>query len=246
MRPVLRLEPSGRTHSVCRAFTALMLFLSAAAVCHGQEPAAVSPHPQEPSAVSFKSTDGVDLKGHLFGKGTTGVVLVHMFPADQKSWFPYARRLAGVGCLALTFDCRGYGESGGQKVIGEIDRDLEGAYQFIQSRVQKVFLMGASMGGTAAIQVAARKPTAGVVSLSGPVAFRGLDALDAIKKLKAPILLIAAEGDRSAAESARWFSQAAAGPETLLVVPGSEHGTNLLDGPNARKLDEAILQFLRR
>ena len=178
---------------------------------------------------------------------SSSMILAHMYPADQKSWFPFARKLAGEGYLALTFDFRGYGESGGEKVIAEIDRDLEGAYRFLQSKVKKVFLMGASMGGMAAIRVAAEEPVAGVVSLSAPVAFRGLDAGERIREVKVPCLFIAADGDGYAAEAAKEFHKAAKTTEPgLLMVPGSEHGTRLFEGPKGPKVEEAILEFLKK
>jgi pimeloyl-ACP methyl ester carboxylesterase len=218
------------------AVTALLLSTAAPPAC----PAG------EPLPVEFKAADGVGLRGHLFGEGTTGVILGHMYPADQSSWFAFARKLAEQGYLALTFDFRGYGESGGEKVISEIDRDMEGAYRFLRLKVNKIFLAGASMGGTAAIRVAADNPTAGVVSLSAPAAFRGLDAREAARKLTAPCLFVAAEGDGSASEAARAFQKAANSPKPgLLVLPGTEHGTQLFDGPNAGKVEEAILKFLK-
>jgi len=201
---------------------------------------------KEPQPVDFKATDGVPLRGYLFGEGSTGVILAHMYPADQKSWFPLARKLAEKGYLAMTFDCRGYGESGGSKVIAEIDRDLDGAYLFVQPKVQKIFLMGASMGGTAAIRVAARNPTAGVVSLSAPMAFRGLDAREAIGKIEVPCLFISAEGDSYAYTAAHELHKAAKSPKrSLLIVPGAEHGTRLFGSPNGDKVEKAIFQFLQ-
>lgn len=202
---------------------------------------------EEPQPVSFKATDGVVLRGTLFGKGSEGVILAHMYPADQKSWFPLAGKLAEKGYLVMTFDFRGYGESGGEKVIAEIDRDLEGAYQFIRPRVKKVFLMGASMGGTAAIRVAVRNPTAGVVTLSAPMAFRGLDAREAVPKLTVPCLFVAAEGDDHAARAAREFNRAAkSGDRHLLIVPGPEHGTRLFGGPSGEKVEKALFAFLEK
>ncbi len=113
--------------------------------------------------------------------------------------------------------------------------------------MKKVFLVGASMGGTAAIRVAAENPTAGVVSLSAPMAFRGLDAGEAIRKITVPCLFVAAEGDGSAAAAARDFNKAAKSPERLLlIVPGPEHGTRLFDGPEGPKVEEAILDFLKK
>jgi len=226
----------------CRRILTLAL-LSAFLVCVGDLSTCRA---EEPRPLDFKATDDVPLHGYLFGKGTTGVILAHMYPADQKSWFPLARKLAGDGYLAMTFDFRGYGESGGEKVIAEIDRDLEGAYRTLQATVKKVFLVGASMGGTAAILSAARHPTAGVVTLSAPVAFRGLDAAEAVRKLTVPCLFIAAEGDGHAAAAAREFDKAVkSANRRLLIVPGEQHGTRLLAGPTAEKVEKAIFEFLK-
>jgi len=202
---------------------------------------------KEPQPVSFEATDGVPLRGTLYGEGSTGVILAHMYPADRTSWFAFAHKLAERGYLALAFDCRGYGESGGKKVIAEIDRDLEGAYLFLRPRVGKIFLAGASMGGTAAIRVAARNPTAGVVSLSAPVAFQGLDARDSVQKVDVPCLFIAAEDDSHAASAAYQFQKAWKPPKPLmLIVPGSEHGTRLFDGASGKKVEQAIFEFLEK
>ena len=231
---VARLFPPRRGTPACLLTVFLALFVCLAA-CKADEP----------REVSFQSTDGVSLKGTLFGKGpAAGVILGHMYPADQKSWFGFARKLADQGYAALAFDFRGYGESGGEKTIGRIDKDLEGALLFLEPQVKRIFLIGASMGGTASIQVASRKKVAGVVSLSGPVAFQGLDARRAIKEVGAPILLIAAEGDAPAAEAARWFDREAVSPKTLMLLPGAEHGTNLFGGTAGRKVEEAIFRFL--
>jgi alpha-beta hydrolase superfamily lysophospholipase len=200
---------------------------------------------KEPQPVDFKATDGVPLRGYLFGSGSSAVILTHMYPADQKSWFPLARKLAEKGYLAMTFDCRGYGESGGSKVVAEIDRDLEGAYRLLRPKTKKIFLMGASMGGTASIRVAARSRTAGVVSLSAPMAFKGLDAREAIGKIEVPCLFVSAEGDGYAYAAAHEFYKAAKSPKRqLLIVPGPEHGTRLFSSPSGEKVEKAIFDFL--
>jgi len=200
---------------------------------------------KEPQPVDFRATDGVPLRGYLFGKGSAAVILAHMYPADQKSWFPLARKLAEKGYLAMTFDFRGYGESGGSKVVAEIDRDLEGAYRLLQPKAKKIFLVGASMGGTAAIRVAARNPTAGVVSLSAPMAFKGLDAREAIRKIEVPCSFVSAEGDGYAYAAAHEFHEAAKSPKRLLlIVPGPEHGTRLFSSPSGEKVEKAIFDFL--
>lgn len=204
-------------------------------------------HAQEATAVSFPSTDGVPLKGYLFGSGKTGVILTHMFPTDQKSWFDFAKKLANEGFTAMTFDFRGYGESGGSKEVSQIDRDLEGAYLYLKPKAQKIFLIGASMGATASIRVASQQPVAGVVCISDPVSFRGLDAEGAIAKVKAPALFIATEEDGGGryAVSARNLHQKARGKKDLLILSGSAHGTFLFQTPHKEQLERKILEFLK-
>ena len=93
------------------------------------------------TAVSFDSADGVHLEGRLFGRGNSiGVVLSHMLPADQSSWWDFAQILADSGYLALTFDFRGYcpggnaGCSKGERDISRIWQDVLGAVDFIRSQ----------------------------------------------------------------------------------------------------------------
>ena len=64
--------------------------------------------------VSFTTSDGVRLSGRVFGPQSAGagVVLTHMLPAYQTSWFPEAAHLADEGYRVLTFDLRGYCSGG--------------------------------------------------------------------------------------------------------------------------------------
>ena len=133
--------------------------------------------------VTFESRDGVTLEGRLFGDGSTGVVLSHMRPADQRSWFAFANRLADEGYLVLTYDFRGYcpgGEGGcsqGELQISAIWQDVLGAMDFIRSQgATTVALVGASMGGTASLVAAGQEgaDVAAVVTLSAPTSIEGL------------------------------------------------------------------------
>jgi pimeloyl-ACP methyl ester carboxylesterase len=199
----------------------------------------------DPKAVEFKSTDGVPLKGFLFGAGPVGVILTHMLPADQTSWTPLAQGLAEKGYRVLTFDCRGFGESAGERVVSEIDRDLEGAYRFLRPDVERIFLVGAGTGATASWLVASRLPVTGVVSLSGPVAFQGLDAEQAVKEIRSPLLCLASEGDVNAVMAARWIEHLQTSNRKLLIFPGAEHGTRLLRAAPGKQVEEVILRFLK-
>lgn len=201
------------------------------------------------TVVSFTTDDGVTLAGRLFGRqnsGAAGVVLAHMYPADQTSWYDYARRLADEGYVALAFDFRGYGESGGSKQIDQIDRDVAAALREIRAQgVTRVALIGASMGGTAALMVAAREPVQGVITLSAPVEFEGLSAKDAVTKVMAPKLFIGAEDD-AGGPAARELGAMAAEPKDVVVFPGSDHGTDLLRGAQRDAVLAHMEEFLAR
>jgi pimeloyl-ACP methyl ester carboxylesterase len=202
-------------------------------------------------AVSFTTEDGVTLGGHVFGSGSAGVILAHMYPADQTSWYPTAQRLAQAGYLVLTFDFRGYGESGGSKQIALIDRDVSAAItQIRQEGAASVVLAGASMGGTAALIAGDRAQAlssiglAGIATLSAPVEFQGLSAAAAVPRIMVPLLFIAAEKDAGAA-GARQLEQLSSGRGDLQIVPGSDHGTDLLTGQQAARVYQSLLDFIK-
>lgn len=221
-----------------------------AAGCGGQGAATAQPSATG-RALSFTTEDGITLGGHLFGSGQAGVILAHMYPADQASWYPTARRLAQAGYLVLTFDFRGYGESGGAKQLELIDRDVSAAITTIrQQGAAEVVLAGASMGGTASLVAGERAQAlssirlAGVVTLSAPVEFKGLSAAAAVPGIIVPLLFIAAENDAGAA-GARQLEQLSSGKGDVQIVPGSDHGTELLTGAQGEKVYQLLLGFIK-
>jgi esterase/lipase len=198
--------------------------------------------------VRFETSDGVTIVGHLYssaGPKRKVVVLAHEFPRDQTAWTDFAQKLATQGIDALTFDFRGYGETGGDKDVSKIDIDLEYAARFIGSRdYAQVYVFGASMGGTAAIKVAARLDLAGIVTLSAPDNFQGLDARDDVATVTEPKLFVAAQGDDGAPDSVAFFMQQAPDPKDSIIYDGSQHGTDILRGPSGPDLEEALFAFL--
>lgn len=205
-------------------------------------------------AVTFESSDGVTLEGRLFGDGSTGVVLSHMQPADQRSWFAFANRLADEGYLVLTYDFRGYcpgGEGGcsqGELQIPAIWQDVLGAMDFIRSQgATTVALVGASMGGTASLVAAGQEGTdvAVVITLSAPASIEGLNADAALlQRVDANKLFIAGVGDTSAAASAEQLYEIAPPPKRPEIVPADDHGTDLLTGSRGEAVQRIIETYL--
>jgi dienelactone hydrolase len=205
--------------------------------------------PPPTGRLAFSSDDGVELFGDLRGEGEVGVVLAHMFPSDRSSWSEFAALLAEDGYLTLAFDFRGYGDSGGEKEIPEIWRDVIAAARELRDRgVVKVVVIGASMGGTAALVAASREPAAidGVITLSAPSTFMGLSAPpEVLAASNAPKLFVAAEGDGAAAQTAQGFYQGSSPPKRVEILTGADHGTDLLEGRNTEAVRRLLLDFLK-
>jgi alpha-beta hydrolase superfamily lysophospholipase len=230
------------------ATVALML-----ASCGG----ASEPPPQS-RAISFPSADGVMLAGRLFGPtgARAGVVLAHMFPADQSAWFDFAERLGAKGYRALTFNFRGYcpgGDAGcseGERNYGAIWEDVQGAVDELRSAgVTHVSLIGASMGGTASLIVASRegREIDAVVTLSAPPAFEGLVAgPDVLAEVTAAKLFIAGHEDVAAAEAVDTFYAQSLQPKRPVILTTDDHGSNILSGNQAGIASTEILNWLER
>jgi pimeloyl-ACP methyl ester carboxylesterase len=196
--------------------------------------------------VSFTTSDGVELVGELRGQGDTGVILLHMYPSDRTAWSSFADLLAGEGYTALLFDFRGYGDSGGDRDIALIWRDALAAVRFMRGRgFERIVLVGASMGGIAALIVAARQDLQGVVTLSATSSFMGLTILpEAVALIEEPKLFVAAQGDGAAAPTAQQLYALAPPPKQVEVVEGGDHGIALVEGTGAGEVRRLILRFL--
>ncbi|HET6712917.1 MAG TPA: alpha/beta fold hydrolase [Actinomycetota bacterium] len=210
--------------------------------------------------MSFTVPGGVELEGRVFEAegASAGVVLAHMQPADQSSWFEYAETLADEGYRTLTFNFRGYcpggdaGCSGGETDLAVLWRDVQAAVRYLRSTgIPRVAVIGASMGGAAAL-VAAAQPSArigAVATLSAPIAIGGLavtpETLEAASSAK---LFVAGNGDAAVANDAQRMYDLSVPPKRVEIVPSDDHGTELLEGnqgPNVRRLLSVWLaQFL--
>ncbi len=197
--------------------------------------------------VDFQAEDGVQLSGHVFGEGGVGVVLSHMRQADQESWWPFARILRDRGYQALAFDFRGYRDSQGEVDINTLDKDVEAAVEALRSRgASRVFLVGASMGGTASLKVAARAEVAGVVTLSAPPLIEDLDVREDLREIGAPKMFLASRDDGFYSRSASLLDQGSNDPKEMHLLDGAAHGTDMLYGDSGPRAQALILEFLGR
>ncbi len=204
----------------------------------------------------FRSIDGVQLAGRIFGPdgAAAGIVLAHMKPSDQSSWYDFADQLGGLGYRVLTFDFRGYcpgGDAGcseGTKDVAGIWQDVEGAIGLLRSEgVRRIGLVGASMGGTASLVVASQAGQGidAVVTLSAPDSIDGLTAgPDVVQAVTAAKLFLAGDGDASAAQTAQAFYDESIPPKRVEILTTGDHGTDILEGNQAENAKKLILDWL--
>lgn len=146
-----------------------------------------------PRVFDLKASDGTLLKATYFAaaKPGPGVLLLHQCNRQRKVWDDLAGQLASAGISVLTFDFRGFGESGGtpynklkpedaakvqaEKWPGDVDTAF--AYLTAQPGVTPhvIGVGGASCGFDNAIQAARRHPddVKSLVLLSGPTDLAG-------------------------------------------------------------------------
>jgi pimeloyl-ACP methyl ester carboxylesterase len=206
-------------------------------------------------SVTFTTADGVQLAGRVFGPpddvaGGAGIVFAHMLPADQSSWFDEAIRYADAGYLTLTFNLRGYcpgGDAGcseGEPDPASAAVDLTAAVEHLRSMgVQRIGVVGASIGGTAALSVAGADPAAVdvVITLSAPASVGGLSADPGLlAQITAAKLFIAGTGDGAAAADAQAFYDASGQPKRFEVLPSDDHGTDMLEGNAAGRVRDLM------
>lgn len=167
--------------------------------------------------------------------------------------------LAARGLNVVAYDYRGYGKSGGRPHEAGVYLDAQAAYDSERRRgvpAARLICFGESLGGCVSIDLALRRPCAGVAVVStftrmrdvgrhhfGPLAFlvgSQFDTLARIRKLSVPIFI--AHGDRDEvvpfALGERLFA-AANRPKHFFRAAGAQHN-DVFASPG---LIDAIAEF---
>ena len=209
--------------------------------------------------VSIRTDDGVTLAATWYEPASRpgpAVILVHMLHRSRREWEAIAQRLASEGIGALAFDLRGHGEStagpppaAGQSEYAAMVQDVRAARRYLAQRsdVQqsRVGVLGASLGANlAALAAAADETIASLALLSPSMDYRGLRIDAAARKVKRPMLLVAADDDPYATRSARELQKEGAGPREILILNQAGHGTVMLSRDPG--LAGALVDWFRR
>jgi fermentation-respiration switch protein FrsA (DUF1100 family) len=136
--------------------------------------------------VVFPAEDGTRLSGWFLRSAAAHprptIIICHGLYTGRREGLPWALRLVAAGYNALCFDFRAHGASGGRHIsVGYHETgDVLGAIDFVLRRpdvdVNRIGLLGFSMGAAASLQAAARNTrVAAVVADSAYATF--VDAL---------------------------------------------------------------------
>ena len=197
--------------------------------------------------VDLTAPDGTKLKATYFAaaKPGPGVLLLHQCNRQRKIWEPLARQLAAAGINVLTFDYRGFGESGGEpfdkippQQAGQIMRekfpgDIDTAFGYLQSQPgvnrNAIGVGGASCGVNNSIQTARRHPEVkSLVLLSGNT---DLDGRNFLRSSAAPPAFYAIADDDEFPLSIiaiEWLYSLDANPgKTLVHYAKGGHGADM-------------------
>jgi len=158
--------------------------------------------------------------------GSEGVVLAPQNGGDWCQWASEAKHLVSEGYRVATFTWPGTGNLKGEAAMRSAVAALH------QAGVKKVALVGASKGGTYVVAMAQELGAVGVVALSPPSRFEGMDARSTSVDYTGPLLVIAARDDPDVSrDDSQLVSRPDEGP-SFFEVPLAAHGVAMLADPD--------------
>ena len=205
----------------------------------------------------FKAADGTALHGWLVPAAGAGPLLVfcHGNAGNISHRVENLRLLHDLGLAVFIFDYRGYGNSQGRPSERGFYLDAEAAQDQALALAERgrspLIIFGRSLGGVAAVHMAARRAPAGLVLEStfgnlgeiGAAHFplpllraslRGhFNAAGEIGRVSAPLLFLHGDADDIVPlKLGRALYEAAPGPKRFVTLAGAGHNdTYLRDGP---------------
>jgi len=162
--------------------------------------------------------------------------------------------LADSGYLVVIPEYQNHGASENtEEDVQPIDRDADAALSELKRLgAKKVFLAGASCGGSTAIIAGVRQelPIVGLIILSSPAQCGPHDAIPGVKKITSPSLFVFSPGDYggSIEKHVRQLFQASGATDKELIVDESGyHGTDMVHkGKQGDALKSRLINFIKK
>ena len=202
----------------------------------------------EATLMQFPGSKG-EISAAVFGDGQVGVVVSNTIIGRVCDWLPWANELADRGYRVMLFNYSVLMPT--TDVPAAVDTfaedTVEAAAMLRQLGVQKVALVGGSVGGLSALRAGldAEARADGIVCLSGS---GSTEITDSVAGLQVPVLFVAARDDFPAFEMADELYGAATSAKSrkLVLVDGALHADMLLQptAPTKSQVETEILTFL--
>jgi pimeloyl-ACP methyl ester carboxylesterase len=203
----------------------------------------------EATLTQFQGASG-EISAAIFGTGQVGVVVSNTIVGRACDWLPWARELATQGYRVMLFDYSALMPA--TDIPAAVDlfaKDtVEAAAKLRELGVQKVALIGGSVGGLGALLAGLddKADADGVVCLSAA----GSDEVtESVWRLGIPVLFVAANDDFRAAQMGKELYGAATSAKSrkLVLLDGALHADQLLrpTAPTKPRVDDEILAFLQ-
>jgi fermentation-respiration switch protein FrsA (DUF1100 family) len=196
--------------------------------------------------VFFKNEEGLALHGWFFvGKKDRTLLYLHGNAGNIGDRVDKIRFLKGLGWNIFAFDYRGYGLSQGSPTIEGVLEDSRAALHYLTEKIgipnEQIVLLGESLGGAMAVDLAHAEPVAAVILESTFTTLRDLAhevyrflpsgvapdvyrSIDLIRHIKAPVLVIhGAEDEIVSFSMGKKLFEAAPHPKRFFSVPGAHH-----------------------
>jgi len=201
--------------------------------------------------ITLTAADGYQLKADYY-KGEAGqpaVILMHQCNGDRSMYQDVGDRLSEAGIHVLAMDFRGFGGSASaqadiiafrnsttdrkaaqaysQPIIQHFESDVNIAVDYLRGRAGEEVKMGAggaSCGGRQTVILAGQHDISALMIFSSGIAGEMAEQYNSLKPT--PTLFIAADGDKSAYQSATaLFSNASHPLSRLIAYKGKAHGS---------------------
>jgi hypothetical protein len=171
---------------------------------------------------------------------TYTILYTHGNAEDLGDIQPVLQQLRDIGFSVFAYDYRGYGTSQGSPSERNAYRDIDTVYNYLTQHLgvptQRIIAYGRSVGAGSAVDLAARKPLAGLIMESAfttafrvvvPIPILPFDKfrnLDKLKKVKCPVLVMHGRADEVIPFShGQKLFAAAPEPKLSLWVDGASH-----------------------
>jgi pimeloyl-ACP methyl ester carboxylesterase len=194
------------------------------------------------SEVHFKTNDNARIFAEFQKRDSHAVLLAHAAIFNKESWGEFEKQLLENNYTILAIDFRGYGQSTKSDQPNALYQDILAGVKFLQAQsgINKITVLGASMGGAAAAKASVYSQPGSInqlILLSPAIVYQA-------DKLKGDLLFIVSE-DEYLAKALKYSYNKAPKPKMLKLIPGNAHAQHIFKTSQADALTLIILDFLK-